>query len=69
MVAAGAYGGAALSASYPNKPEAFPPNFVLFIPGGGTITAVKNTGIDGAVIVGTANSINLVTPLRARSVL
>lgn len=61
VVAAGCYGGAGLSPSYPNKPEAYPVGFVLFIPGGGTITAVKGSGIEGAVLVGTASSLNLVT--------
>jgi hypothetical protein len=61
IVAAGCYGGAGLSASYPNKPEAYPVSFVLFIPGGGTITMVKGSGIEGAVLVGTASSLNLVT--------
>jgi hypothetical protein len=61
VVAAGCYGGAGLSPSYPNKPESYPPRFVVFIPGGGTITAVKGSGIEGAVLVCTANSINLVT--------
>lgn len=67
VVAAGCYGdnttrsGAGLSPSYPNKPEAFPTRFVVFIPGGGTITMVKGSGIEGAVMVGTASSLNLVT--------
>lgn len=61
VVAAGCYGGAGLSPSYPNKPEAYPVRFVLFIPGGGTITMVKGSGFQGAVMVGTASSLNLVT--------
>lgn len=61
IVAAGCYGGAGLSPSYPNKPEAYPVSFVLFIPGGGTITMVKGSGIEGAVLVGTASSLNLIT--------
>jgi hypothetical protein len=61
IVAAGCYGGAGLSPSYPNKPEAYPVRFVLFIPGGGTITAIKGSGIEGAVLVGTISSLNLVT--------
>lgn len=61
MVAAGCYGGAGLSPSYPNKPEAYPTRFVLFVPGGGTITMVKGSGIEGAVLVGTASSLNLVS--------
>lgn len=61
VVAAGCYGGAGLSPSYPNKPEAYPVRFVLFIPGGGTITMVKGSGIEGAVLVGTSSSLNLVT--------
>lgn len=60
-VAAGCYGGAGLSASYPNKPEAYPARFILFIPGGGTITMVKGSGIEGRVLVGTASSLNLVS--------
>lgn len=61
IVAAGCYGGAGLSPSYPNIPEAFPARFVAFIPGGGTVTAVKGSGIEGAVFVCTASSVNLVT--------
>ena len=61
IVAAGCYGGAGLSPSYPNRPEAFPARFVLFVPGGGTITAIKGSGIEGAVLVCTSNSVNLVT--------
>jgi len=61
IVAAGCYGGAGLSPSYPNKPEAYPVSFVLFIPGGGTITAVKGSGVEGRVLVCTASSVNLVS--------
>lgn len=61
IVAAGCYGGAGLSPSYPNKPEAYPVSFVLFVPGGGTITMIKGSGFEGAVMVGTASSLNLVT--------
>ncbi len=61
IVAVGCYGGAGLSPSYPNKPEAYPVRFVVFIPGGGTITACKSSGIEGAVLIGTASSMNLVT--------
>lgn len=60
IVAVGCYGGAGLSPSYPNKPEAYPPQFVVFIPGGGTVTACKSTGIEGAVLVATTSSMNLV---------
>lgn len=61
IVAAGCYGGAGLASSYPNKPESYPTRFTLFIPGGGTVTMVKGSGIEGAVLVGTASSLNLVT--------
>lgn len=61
VVAAGCYGGAGLSPSFPNKPEAYPVRFVAFIPGGGTITAVKGSGLEGRVLVGTASSLNLVS--------
>jgi len=61
IVAVGCYGGAGLSPSYPNKPESFPARFVVFVPGGGTVTAVKGSGIEGAVLIATASSLNLVT--------
>ena len=61
IVAAGCYGGAGLSPSYPNKPEAYPVSYVVFIPAGGTITTVTGSGIEGAVFVGTISSLNLVT--------
>jgi hypothetical protein len=61
IVAVGAYGGAGLSPSYPNKPEAYPATFTVFIPGGGTVTACKSSGIEGAFLVGTSSSMNLVT--------
>ena len=61
VVAAGCYGGAGLSPSYPNNPDAYPVRFVLFVPGGGSITAVKGSGIEGAVLVCTGTSVNLVT--------
>lgn len=59
-VAAGAYGGAGLSPSIPGKPEAFPPEFTLFIPGGGAITGCKATGPGGSVFVSTAASLTAV---------
>ena len=61
IVAAGCYGGAGLSPSWPGHPEGFPPRFVMFIPGGGKVTAVKGSGVEGAVLVCTGSSLNLVT--------
>ncbi len=61
VVAAGCYGGAGLSPSYPNNPDAYPVRFTLFIPGGGSVTAVKGSGVEGAVMVCTGSSVNLVT--------
>lgn len=59
MVAAGTFsGGSGLSPSIPGSPEAFPPDFTVFIPGGGSITSCKATGFEGSVLVATASSLN-----------
>lgn len=60
VVAVGCYGGAGLSPSYPNKPEAYPARWTVFIPNGGSVTACKSTGIEGSVLVATNSSMNLV---------
>lgn len=60
MVAAGSFGGSGLSPSIPGSPGAYPPDFTVFIPGGGSITGCKATGFSGAVLVATASSLNSV---------
>ena len=61
IVAAGCYGGAGMSPSYPNRPEAYPARFVVFTPSGAPITAVKGSGVEGGVLVCTSRSIDVVT--------
>jgi len=63
VVAAGCYpvGGNGLSPSVPGKFGAFPPEFVVFLPGGGNITACKATSSEGMALVATANSLYLVS--------
>jgi hypothetical protein len=63
VVAAGCYpaGGNGLSPSVPGKFGAFPPEFVVFLPGGGNITACKATSSEGMALVSTANSLYLVS--------
>lgn len=57
-VAAGAYtGGSGLSPSIPGVPEGFPPDFTLFLPGGGAITSCKGTGFAGTALISTATSL------------
>jgi hypothetical protein len=87
MVAAGCYapggglsgsppaGGAGLSPSVPGVPGAYPPDSVVFIPGGGAITGCKATGFSGSAMVSTAQSLNAVvvtnsdiTPITVRQV-
>lgn len=60
MVAAGTFGQSGLSPSIPGSPEAFPPDFTVFLPGGGAITSCKATGFEGTVLVATARSLTAV---------
>lgn len=60
-VAAGCYtGGSGLSPSIPGVPEGFPPDFTIFLPGGGSITSCKATGFAGRVVISTAMSLHSV---------
>lgn len=77
MVSAGCYpiGGSGLGPSVPGSPGAYPPDFTVFLPGGGSITSCKATGFAGSVIISTASSLTAVvatnspiTPLTVRQI-
>lgn len=52
--------GNGISPTIPGQIGAFPPEFIVFLSGGGTITWCKGTGFDGQLLVGTTNSTYLV---------
>ena len=75
MNSAGCYGGSGIGPSIPGKPGAYPPDFTVFIPGGGSITSCKATGFAGSVVISTASSVTSVvatnspiTPITVRQI-
>jgi len=75
VVAAGCYGGYGLSPSVPGKPEAFPPDTVVFLSPGEAITNCQGSGFDGRVFIACANSFHecvrtgeSVAPIMARPI-